>query len=127
MPEGLRISREEYCEAVHGLEKETRRIDRFNEGMRNVFSDGDWDPPMLTEIDSFSALILLLSRLTEDRRESSVDESWLEYFIFELDYGKKWSKGSVVDENGEDIPFSTPEEVYDFLSGEHEKKKEKSE
>lgn len=38
------------------------------------------------------------------------------YFIFELDFGVEYEKGSVIDDNGNDIDFSTVEKLYDFLT-----------
>ena len=40
----------------------------------------------------------------------------ISYFIFELDFGAEYEKGSVVDENGNYIDFSTTEKLYDFLT-----------
>lgn len=42
------------------------------------------------------------------------------YFVYELDFGRKYSPGYVIDENGEDINLSTAEKLYEYLA---EKKK----
>ena len=40
---------------------------------------------------------------------------WISYYIYELDFGRKWEPGCVT-EDGKDIPLSTPEELYDMLA-----------
>lgn len=40
---------------------------------------------------------------------------WISYYCFERDFGRNYKLGDVQNENGEPIPFGTPEELYDFL------------
>jgi len=40
----------------------------------------------------------------------------IEYFMYELDYGKKWKTGMITDKDGNDIDFSTAEKLYDYLT-----------
>lgn len=42
----------------------------------------------------------------------------IDYFIYELDYGRKYEPGMITDENGHDIDFSSAEKLYDYLIGE---------
>ena len=37
------------------------------------------------------------------------------YFIYELDYGRKYKKGMITEADGTDIDFSTVEKLYDYL------------
>ena len=37
------------------------------------------------------------------------------YFIYELDYGRKYEAGMIQDENGMDIDISSSEKVYDYI------------
>ena len=39
----------------------------------------------------------------------------IDYFIYEIDFGKKWPEYSAYDEHGAPIPMRTPEELYDYL------------
>lgn len=54
----------------------------------------------------------LLSKLMEPR-----DDDWsdIDYFCWELDFGRNWKPGMIKDEDGKDVRMSTPEELYDFL------------
>ena len=47
--------------------------------------------------------------------ERIFDTDMISYFIYELDYGKKYKAGCVLDENMNEIDLSTPEKLYDYL------------
>lgn len=42
-------------------------------------------------------------------------DSWLDYYIYELDFGKDWKVGCITDVDGTDIPLSNASELYDML------------
>ena len=54
-----------------------------------------------------SVVVYLLERM--------FDTDMISYFIYELDYGKKYKAGCVLDENMNEIDLSTPEKLYDYL------------
>lgn len=54
-------------------------------------------------------LIKLLVACINDKGE------WIEYFIYELDYGKKYTDGCVTHENKTPIDLSTTDKLYEFL------------
>ena len=41
----------------------------------------------------------------------------IDYFIYELDYGRKYEPGMIKDEHDQDIDFSTAGKLYDYLRG----------
>ena len=47
--------------------------------------------------------------------ENMFDTDMIGYFIYELDYGKKYKAGCVLDENMNEIDLSTAEKMYDYL------------
>jgi hypothetical protein len=57
-------------------------------------------------------VVFLLRKLLKDAVEN------IDYFIYELDYGRKYEPGMITDKNGADIDFSTAEKLYDYLTGE---------
>lgn len=59
-----------------------------------------------TCIDS---LIAALAVIFEDKGR------WINYYVFELDCGKKYRDGMTIDKNGNNIDLSTPEKLYEFL------------
>jgi len=44
---------------------------------------------------------------------------WIEYFIYDLDYGKEYHEGSVMQKDKTPIDISTEEKLYDFLKDEY--------
>lgn len=41
---------------------------------------------------------------------------YIDYFIYELDYGRKYEAGVITDENGQDIDIHTSDLLYDFIT-----------
>lgn len=62
------------------------------------------------QISHESSVVFLLKRIMHDQYE------YIDYFIYELDYGRKYEAGMITDENGQDIDIHTPELLYDFIS-----------
>lgn len=52
--------------------------------------------------------------------ERMFDTDMISYFIYELDYGEKYKKGCVLDENMIEIDLSSAEKLYDYLIKEAE-------
>lgn len=50
--------------------------------------------------------------------EAFNDESgWISYFIYDLDYGTKWTHDSIIDPNGESVPLANTMDLYLLVSG----------
>lgn len=44
------------------------------------------------------------------------DEShWIEYWVYDLDFGTRWTKGMITEGNGIDVPLHTVEDLYRLL------------
>lgn len=56
-----------------------------------------------------SEVVSLLSKITKD------NAGWIEYWIFELNFGEKYKDGTVKDENGNNIPLKTIEDLWAFI------------
>ena len=56
-----------------------------------------------------------LIKLLKDIFNDSHQDSWIEYFIEELNFGAKNVELKVRDKNGNNIPLSNASELYDFL------------
>lgn len=52
--------------------------------------------------------------------ENMFDTDIISYWIYELDYGEKYTKGCIVDEELNEIDLSTAEKLYDYLIKEAE-------
>jgi hypothetical protein len=43
-------------------------------------------------------------------------DGWIEYYIYDLGWGKKWTKTSMSDENNKSIKLKTLEDLYKLLT-----------
>ena len=60
-------------------------------------------------------IVSLLSKIMCCKDIDTWGTNDIDYFIYELDFGKKWPEYSAYDEHGAPIPMRTPEELYDYL------------
>jgi len=51
----------------------------------------------------------LITELMHDRYD------YIGYYIYDLDWGKSWKKGSVTDKSGKDIPLKTFKQLYNHI------------
>lgn len=49
--------------------------------------------------------------------------NWIEYFVYELEFGKCWDEDSVSDSDGTNIPMGSAEQLYNFLIREQSNRK----
>lgn len=71
---------------------------------------GDASAPVHPSLDS--ELIKVLNRMFYQSEEEWYTD--IEYFIYELDYGRNWEPGKVT-QDGEDIDISDAEKLYNYL------------
>lgn len=57
-------------------------------------------------IDKYEQMLAAVTHL-------SIDD--LYYWAYDLDFGKKYKSGMVIDANGLDISFETPEDLYNYV------------
>lgn len=62
-------------------------------------------------IDAIDSLTIFL------KEEFNDENDWIEYYLYELDCGKKWVPGTVTFDDV-DIKLSTPEDLYNILKSE---------
>lgn len=53
--------------------------------------------------------------------------TWLDYFIYDLEFGKKFKAGMVGYKDGRDLDMSTPEALWDYFVSEHPEIEDKEE
>lgn len=100
------ISKELFIEVLEDL----KRAEKYSSDLNTFFKKHDVDG-YIFQPDCSVSVILLLHEIFGDADK----EDWISYFCYDLEFGKKWCPGVVKDEHGNDIPLSTPEELYAFL------------
>ena len=108
------ISKEEFVDIMNRLREASDLVDKVDELFRKSRDNIECDfcNGAGLQISHESTVVLLLRKLLKDDVED------IDYFIYELDYGRKYEHGMITDKNGADIDFSTAEKLYDYLTGE---------
>ena len=99
------LSKEKFIKAIKELEKFEKDIHAVHEAFKKLDPDfGGF---------YFSRANTLIGEILKDVMNDEYDN--IDYFIYELDYGKKWHKGTITARNGKDIKMQTPEDLYNYL------------
>lgn len=106
------LNRQEFVDILNRLREASdlkKQVDElFRNSRENV--ENDFCNAAALQISHESSVVFLLKRIMRDQYE------YIDYFIYELDYGRKYEAGMITDENGQDIDLHTPELLYDFIS-----------
>lgn len=113
----MKISKEEFVKALNNvqtsLDQEWSIWSALNE--QGVWIDDERDGLANT-------VISLLSHLVNPTRPDLAKED-LEYFAYEIDFGREFEVGSITDGNGNNIDFSSAEKLYEYFEEEEKKSK----
>ena len=105
----LEITKKLFVETIHALEKQYKYDSKCAKHIQAVFNDNfisGYDNHLLT-----GQLVKMLQLAFNDAHK----ESWIEYYLYELDFGKKYRKGCATNKDGSEIKLSNAGELYDFL------------
>lgn len=108
------ISKEEFVEILNRLRDSSDLVRKVNSLFRNSRDNVECDfcNGAALQISHESTVVFLLRKLLKDAVEN------IDYYIYELDYGRQYEPGMITDENGHDIDLSSAEKLYDYLIGE---------
>ena len=97
-----------FVESIKALNKQSDHDRKSAVLLEKVFTDfGGW-----YNNDALHSQLIKVLKLSMDDND---DHSWIEYFIYELDYGKKYYEGIASRKDGSDIDLSSASKLYDFL------------
>ena len=102
----MNLSKEDFVKAI----KDVESVYKYQEGLNNFFRKNNVEG-YIFQPDCASTVLRLLHMILGERDK----DEWIEYFCFELNFGKKWEPGLIRDDNGLDIVLQTPEDLYDLL------------
>ena len=107
------ISREEFVKCIDRLREATDLVDKIDDIMRESRDniENDFMNATSLQISHEQTVVNLLEKLTHD------DEIYpdISYFIYELDYGRKYEPGMIKDKDGNELDFSNAGSLYDYL------------
>lgn len=110
-----KLTKKMFCEIIERLRDASDLQDKvnalFRESRENV--ELDFMNAAALQISHESSVVKLLEVLMDD--VDDIYGSNISYFIYELDYGRKYEPGMITDENNKEIDLSTAEKLYDYL------------
>ena len=103
------ISKDKFVEIINRLRSYNNLQDKINDLFKENIDNREMDFMNAGSIcvAHESVVVYLLEKI--------FDTDMISYFIYELDYGKKYKAGCVLDENMNEIDLSTAEKMYDYL------------
>ena len=96
--------------ALDAQEKKDRRNGKL---MQQAFPEAygmQYDNALLHE-----AIVEAIKREMDDTETDPDGQSWTDYFIYELDYGRKNDDLKAYNADGSEIPLATAADLYRFL------------
>ena len=106
------LSEQEFVDIIDRLREAAdlqAQVDKlFRNSRENI--ENDFCNAAALQISHESSVVFLLKRIMYDQYE------YIDYFIYEPDYGRKYESGMITDENGQDIDIHTSKLLYDFIS-----------
>jgi hypothetical protein len=112
--EEVPLDKNEFVRIIDRLRESSELVDKLNELFRNSRDNVDCDfcNGAGLQISHESLVVKLLQKLMRDHCEN------ISYFIYELQYGKRYEPGMVTGPDG-DIDLGTSEALYDYLVQEY--------
>lgn len=99
------LTKKKFCEYINFIKERQDSELRVCKALNDEFIDAN----IFFYSKYESKLVELLKIIMQDKGD------WIDYFIYELDFGKKWKVGTVTEKDGTSIDISDAEKLYDFL------------
>jgi hypothetical protein len=84
-------------------------LNSYTHELTNTFKKFDKDFNFISFSEYDSLVLKALELAMNDT------EKWIEYWLYELDYGKKAKENSVIDIDGTTIPLKTIDDLYNCI------------
>ena len=105
------LTKEEFCKYINFIKDRIEAEDKINDLFTEEFTDSIFMPYG----KCIDKIVSLLSKIMRCEDVDVWGTNDIDYFIYELDFGKKWPEYSIYDACDALIPMRTPEELYDYL------------
>lgn len=115
------ITKETFIKIMDALQKSSEKAERIDEAInaaiedRNTVNGDICFEEMFCDWELQETVINALSKEMNDEKDPYGD-TWIDYFVYELDWGKNWTPGCATDKDGNEIKMRNAGELYDFLT-----------
>lgn len=103
------IAEKEFVKIIDALELQSKVNVEFAENLGKAFKNAFVANLLPDDETLVNAVISLLKENLGDTND------WIDYYIYELEFGKKFKKGMVKDKNGKNFLLSNPKQLYKNL------------
>lgn len=115
------MTKELFTETIEAIHKQVQLDSQIADHLANAFPNAFQANLLPANHFLSNALINVLQHAMDDLVVYEHGQSWIEYFLWELDFGKENYRLKVYQDKKE-IPLSNPGELYDFLIASKSKK-----
>ena len=98
------LTKNEFIDVINQLQTTMEFTDKINGVLRCYPDCGYIFPP-----DGVTAAVTVLEKMFDEPYD-------IEYFCFELDFGRKWKHGMCTDRDGNDVCLATAADLYDAIT-----------
>ena len=105
------MNKELFVESINELQKQFDHDSKFGDILGKAFP-GAFSANLVPDNHY---IIEQMIKVLKIEMFDNHDHSWIEYFIYELDFGKDYKSGCATFEDGEIIDLSSAESLYNFL------------
>lgn len=106
----MMLSKNSFIRSINFIKERMEGQDAIGKLFKKEFDDSIFWPYCKYETE----LIRVLKEIFQD-----TENEWIDYFIYELDFGKRWKPNTITekDKTGKvrDIPLGTVEDLYNLL------------
>jgi len=103
------MEKELFIETINILEKQYLKDVEYSETFEKIFPNAH-PANLLPQSLLDSHIIKMLEVLMKD-----TENKWIEYYIFELDFGKNYKTGMITDIDKTDVALGSVEDLYELL------------
>lgn len=103
------ISKNEFVEILAQLQEAQEVTEKVNQIFKNS------KMYMLNDFADCSSLMICHDDIVVKLLDNMFNTDLVEYWVYELNYGKEYKEGSVINADGSICDISTPEKLYDIL------------
>lgn len=117
------LTKEEFINYMNTLKEVMNSSSMLSDALKNFDSCPDFGG--FSNFRAEDLIVSLLEKLMDDTKDDEYNISDISYFIYDLEWGSKWTPDSITDTSGNSIDISTIEKLYDYLKADIENKLDK--
>ena len=104
------LTKQEFVDIIDKLKEVNDFVNETNDKARNL------NDAIISDFFNASSLSISHENIVVKLLENMFnDEDILSWWLYELDYGRKFKIGYITEPDGTEIDLTTPEKLYDYL------------